>query len=93
MLLSVVFVVGVCGLVAALPILNIDGFTWAENLVFDGNGHMFVSDTVKAEVYKIELCQNATSYCKSIYLHGGLKGIGGMQVSSDGLTLFAGNLD
>ena len=78
------------GLVSSMPMLNIDGFTWAENLVFDGNGHLFVSDTVKAEIYKIELCENATSYCKSVYVHGGLKGIGGMQVSDDGSILYAG---
>jgi len=90
MMLHFIVVLGIVGASFGLPLLNIDGFTWAENLVFDGNGNLFVSDTVKGEVYKIELCQNATSYCKSVYLHGGLKGIGGMQVSEDGNTLYAG---
>ena len=28
----------------SLPYLNVDGFSWAENLCFDGNGNLFVSD-------------------------------------------------
>jgi hypothetical protein len=29
---------------STLPMLNISGFSWAENLAFDGHGNLFVSD-------------------------------------------------
>lgn len=73
-----------------LPMLNMDGFSWAENLVFDGLGGLFVSDAVRGEVWKIELCQNATSYCGSVYLSEGFKQAGGLSVSGDGKTVYVG---
>ena len=73
-----------------LPYLNIDGFAWAENLVFDGLGHMFVAENTNGMVYRINLCNNGTEYCKEIYLENGLKKVGGLQVSDDGQVLYAG---
>lgn len=73
-----------------LPYLSVPGFSWAENLVFDGIGNMFVSDAVRSELWRIYLCENRTEYCHNVHLSEGLKGIGGIQVSEDGLTLYAG---
>ena len=41
---------------ATLPILEVDGFSWAENLVFDGLGSMFVSDANTGYITRIYLC-------------------------------------
>jgi hypothetical protein len=73
-----------------LPNLNVDGFAWAEQLVFDGLGSMFVSDAVLGELYRIQLCNNATSYCSEVYLTDGVKQFGGLAVTNDGTKLFAG---
>lgn len=51
--------------VLSLPLLSIDGFSWAENLVFDGNGSLFVSDYVKGEIKRIYLCSRASSNSNS----------------------------
>jgi hypothetical protein len=39
-----------------LPNLVISGFSWAENLVFDGYGSLFVCDSVRGEIWKIVVC-------------------------------------
>lgn len=67
-----------------------EDFTWAENLVFDGIGNMFVSDAVRGELWRIYLCENRTEYCHNVHLDAGLKDIGGIQISEDGLTIYAG---
>jgi len=72
-----------------LPFLDFGGFSWAENLVFDGLGGLFVSDAVLGEIWKIELC-NATAYCGSVYISEGIKQAGGMSVTKSGDTLYAG---
>lgn len=75
----------------ALPLLNLDGFSWAEQLVFDGLGNMFVSEAVRGELWRIHLCkEHSDSYCSEIYLTEGFNQFGGLVCSPDGLTLFAG---
>lgn len=76
--------------VRSLPLLNIDGFTWAENLAFDGLGNLFVSDAVQGKLQRIFLCESGTSYCNVTHLSEGLRDIGGLQISPDGLTIYAG---
>lgn len=73
-----------------LPFLEFEGFSWAENLVFDGLGGLFVSDAIRGEIWKIQLCNNSTSYCGSIYVTEGLSQAGGMAVTKSGTTLYAG---
>lgn len=73
-----------------LPTLNIDGFSWAESLAFDGLGGMFVSDAVLGQLFKIQLCNDGKDYCKEVYLDEGISQFGGIQVTSDGLTLYVG---
>lgn len=75
----------------SLPLLNMDGFSWAEQLVFDGRGNMFVSEAVRGELWKLNLCkEDSNAYCSEIYLTEGFKQFGGLAVSPDGLTLYAG---
>lgn len=84
-----IYVAGACD----LPTLNVDGFSWAENLVFDGLGGLFVSDAVKGELSKIELCvdpNGVSTYCSNVYLKDGLRSLGGLSVTADGKTLYAG---
>lgn len=37
---------------ADLPSLNFEGFSWAENLAFDGLGNLFVTDAVRGELWR-----------------------------------------
>ena len=37
---------------ADLPVLNFEGFSWAENLAFDGLGSLFVTDAVRGELWR-----------------------------------------
>lgn len=73
------------------PLLKFDGFSWAENLVFDGLGGLFVSETIRGELWKIQICANNTMYCGSIYLKDEkIMKIGGLSVTNNGEYLFAG---
>lgn len=74
-----------------VPMLNVDGFSWAEQLVFDGRGNMFVSEAIRGELWRIHLCEdNSDTYCSEIYLNEGFNQFGGLVVSPDGLNLYAG---
>jgi sugar lactone lactonase YvrE len=88
----VVFLVGMLAVSVAdeLPFLDFGGFSWAENLAFDGIGGLFVSEAIRGEIWKIELCNNGTAYCGSVYITDGLKQAGGMSFTKDGATLYAG---
>ena len=74
---------------STLPTLLVDGFTWAENLAFDGKGHMFVSEAVHGYLYNIYLCNDGTEYCKDVYLRG-FDRIGGLAITPDGNTIYIG---
>lgn len=73
---------------AALPRLSLDGFSWAEQLVFDGIGSMFVSDAVSGQLWRVYLCGD--TYCKTVHLEEGFIQFGGLAVTPDGSTLYAG---
>jgi len=75
---------------AELPLLNVDGFAWAENLAFDGYGNLFVSEAVRGELWKITLNANGTAYDAGIHLTDGVSQFGGLQISPDGSTVYAG---
>ena len=65
----------------------------AEQLVFDGLGNMFVSEAVRGELWRVYLCKDKLDrekYCSEIYLTNGFSQFGGLVVSPDGLTLYAG---
>lgn len=65
----------------------IDGFSWAENLVFDGNGNMFVSENTRGELWRIYRCIDGKEYCKEIHASG-FKSFGGL--ACNGTHLYAG---
>ena len=65
-----------------------DGFSWAENLAFDGIGSLFVSDAVTGKLWRIYLCGD--TYCKTTHLADAFDQFGGLAVTPDGTTLFAG---
>lgn len=72
----------------SLPTLEVDGFSWAENLAFDGLGSLFVSDVTTGKITRIYLCGD--EYCKTTHLSEGIDSGGGLAVSLDGQTLYAG---
>jgi hypothetical protein len=78
------------GQAEVLPDLLISGFAWAENLVFDGFGSLFVAESVRGELWRINLCEDGKNYCSKIQLTDGLKAVGGMQIPPDGKTIYAG---
>ena len=78
------------GLSSDLPDLIVSGFTWAENLCFDGLGNLFVTDAVRGELTRIYLCNDGTEYCKDIHLDQGLRDLGGIQITPDGSTIYIG---
>ncbi len=90
MILFIVLVVVHRSACDELPQLEIDGFAWAENLIFDALGGLFVSEAVRGELWKIALSPSKTEYLSSIYLNEGIKQFGGLAVSADGLTLYTG---
>lgn len=53
------------------PVLDITGFTWAENMAFDGKGNLFVSDTGIGAVYRIALSQDGSEYEKYTHISVG----------------------
>lgn len=73
---------------ASLPTLLMSGFSWAENLAFDGLGSLFVSDVATGIISRIYLCGD--QYCKVTHMSKGIESGGGLVVSSNGLTLYAG---
>ncbi len=78
-----------CTAVASLPTLNIDGFSWAENLAFDGNGGLFVSESVRGQLYRISLDPINGNYSSNIHVAKGFKQFGGLATTDDGNTIYA----
>ena len=74
----------------SLPYLNVDGFSWAENLCFDGNGNLFVSDWRRGEFWRIWLNDDGSAYEKEAVITGDFKHTGGMQVNKNGTIIYAG---
>ncbi len=72
-----------------LPMLNVDGFSWAENLCFDGLGGLFVSDAVFGRLVRISFDAQARNYTSSIHVTKGFKQFGGLAATPDGHNLYA----
>lgn len=73
----------------ALPMLNIDGFSWAENLAFDGIGGLFVSEAVRGQLWRISYDSAANNYTANIHVSRGFKQFGGLAPTVDGETIYA----
>lgn len=72
------------------PYVIFEGFSWAENLAFDGRGGLFVSDAVKGELWKIQFNETSSVYDGRIFLKQGATQFGGLAITPDGLTMYAG---
>lgn len=66
------------------------GFSWAENLAFDGLGGLFVSDAVRGELWKIVFNETSSLYDGQIFLKEGATQFGGLAITNDGLHIYAG---
>jgi hypothetical protein len=73
----------------SLPVLNIDGFAWAENLVFDGIGGLFVSESVRGELWRISLNPVTGNYTSAIHVTKGFKQFGGLSATENGQIIYA----
>jgi len=74
----------------SLPTLDVRGFSWAENLVFDANENLFVSDTTTGILWRIYLAADRLNYRKDEHISAGsFNKINGLTVSQDGQTLYA----
>jgi len=73
-----------------LPNLVVSGFTWAENLAFDGLGNLFISENIRGELWRINLCRDGTDYCSVLQLGDGFSSFGGLQIPPDGSVVYAG---
>lgn len=76
-------------IVLSLPALNIGGFSWAENLVFDGIGGLFVSESVRGELWRISLNPVTGNYTSLIHVAKGFKKFGGLSTTEDGQIVYA----
>lgn len=74
----------------SLPNLVISGFTWAENLAFDGYGSLFVTENHRGELWRINLCRAGTAYCSVRQLSDGFSAFGGLQIPPEGKIVYAG---
>ena len=72
---------------SSLPLLNVGGYAWAENLVFDCQGNMFVSDHFQGTVTRIALNTTTNTYEKHVHA-AGFDSVGGLSVSDDGQILY-----
>mmetsp|Transcript_13522 Transcript_13522/g.38429 ORF Transcript_13522/g.38429 Transcript_13522/m.38429 type:complete len:305 (+) Transcript_13522:42-956(+) len=64
----VVGVVVLAGGAHGLPVLNMTGFSWAENAAFDNVGNLFVTDSVQGKVYRIFLNEEGSDYVRALHL-------------------------
>lgn len=77
---------------ASLPLLDMSGFSWAENLLLTHSGlHMFVSDNTRGDLYRVTLSLDHDHYTRSAHLSGDeFKAFGGLAQSSNGDMIYAG---
>jgi hypothetical protein len=66
------------------------GFTWAENLIFDGHGNLFVTDAYRGELWRITA--TGSTYNQTLHVSG-FKRFLGLAVSADGSILYAVGVD
>lgn len=59
-----------------LPPFNVGGFQWAENLAFDGQGRLFVSDAQTGTIWRIFLSADGQSYEREVHIDAFSKALG-----------------
>ena len=70
------------------PLLEVSGFSWVENLVFDGHGSLWASEATSGQLWRVHLAEDGASWHKSLVVDG-LRHVDGLVVSDDGSTLYA----
>lgn len=70
------------------PLLEVSGFSWVENLVFDGRGNLWASEATSGQLWRVHLANDRASWNKSLVIDG-LRHVDGLVVSDDGSTLYA----
>lgn len=65
--------------VTGAPPLELSGYDWAENLDFDANGNLYVSDSERGEIWRVYLAGN--SWTQELYFSGA-KSVGGLATDS-----------
>lgn len=74
--------------VTGAPPLELSGYDWAENLDFDANGNLYVSDTERGEIWRVYLAGN--TWTQELY-HSGESSVGGL--ATDSTFLYATSRD
>ena len=72
------------------PLLEVSGFSWVENLVFDGNGNLWASEATSGQLWRVHLDTTGPEavWNKTLVLDG-FRHVDGLVVSSDGNTIYA----
>ena len=87
---GILFVFHVSFVKSELPLLNITGFTWAENLAFDttpGRSQLYVSDAGTGTIWKIYLNSAGDAYQKAALAQ--FSRTNGLQMSANSTYLYA----
>ena len=82
-----------CSSSFSVPKVIYEGFTWGENLVFDGLGSLFATDYERGELWRLYACTDEEEgFCSELYLNDdeNIKSMAGLAVSSDGSEVFVG---
>ena len=74
------------GVVQAEP-LEVSGFSWVENLAFDGRGNLFVSELNRGEIWRIRP-DGSGGYRTELFLEGFVKVLG-LAATPDGGEMYA----
>ena len=59
-----------CSSSFSVPKVIYEGFTWGENLVFDGLGSLFATDYERGELWRLYACtEEEEGFCSELYLN------------------------
>lgn len=72
----------------SLPLLNISGFSWLENLVFDGKGNLWMSEATRGQLWRVAPTDTGDAYNATLVLDG-FRHVDGLVVEPDGGTVYA----
>lgn len=81
---------------SSLPKVIFEGFTWGENLIFDGHGSLFATDYVRGELWRVYACgaenDGDEEYCNEKFLTNdeNIEAMAGLAVSADGYEVYVG---
>ena len=70
------------------PLLEVSGFSWVENIVFDGHGNLWASEATLGQLWRVHLTEDGSAWNKTLVLEG-FRHVDGLAVTDDGTTLYA----